>query len=259
MKKIISLLILLVLIVTVASAGCVGNSDLEDVEDEPAASYVEQNFDFVGTWSSVAGDDYWMVLGLFGNGEGMIAIKISEERAEGMLTWTKEALPNGRTYCLLDMGNGPTITVISTADKNKILYFQTRDDIENWNPITLTRYEGTPSATQVTTTAVKTPTPTPTKSTTTGQDNALKQAKSYISHSSFSYTGLIHQLEYEGYTHSEAVYGADNCGADWYEEAVEEAESYLRYMSFSRSGLYDQLEYEGYTAAQINYALNKVY
>ena len=58
------------------------------------------------------------------------------------------------------------------------------------------------------------------------------------------------QLEYEGYSHEEAVYGADHCGADWYEQAALKAEKYLELMSFSRSRLIDQLEYDGFTNAQ---------
>ena len=34
-------------------------------------------------------------------------------------------------------------------------------------------------------------------------------AKRYLEVSSFSYQGLIDQLEYEGFTHEQAVYGAD--------------------------------------------------
>ena len=83
---------------------------------------------------------------------------------------------------------------------------------------------------------------------TLGMKNALEEAKSYIRYSSFSYTGLIDQLEYEGYTYEECVYGADNCGADWYEQAVLCAESYIEYSGFSYLGLIDQLEYEGFTS-----------
>ena len=44
---------------------------------------------------------------------------------------------------------------------------------------------------------------------TTGEKNALKRAGEYLDYTPFSYTGLIEQLEYEGYTHDEAVYGVD--------------------------------------------------
>ena len=70
----------------------------------------------------------------------------------------------------------------------------------------------------------------------------------------FSYSGLIEQLEYEGYSNEEAEYAAKNCGADWNEQAVKSAKQYLDIMSFSRQSLIEQLEYEGYTYDQASYA-----
>ena len=92
-----------------------------------------------------------------------------------------------------------------------------------------------------------------------GEKNALEKAHQYLNYSAFSYTGLIEQLEFEGYSHSEAVYAADHCGADWNEQAVKKAKQYLDYSSFSRSGLVEQLEFEGFTHAQAEYAVNAVY
>ena len=69
----------------------------------------------------------------------------------------------------------------------------------------------------------------------------------------FSYQGLVEQLEYEGYTSSEAVYAADYCGADWNRQAAEKAALYLDMMPFSRDGLIEQLEYEGFTHSQAVY------
>lgn len=91
------------------------------------------------------------------------------------------------------------------------------------------------------------------QSPTTGEKNALASAKSYLNISAFSYEGLIEQLEYEKYTHAEAVYAADNCGANWNEQAVKSAASYLKISSFSREGLIAQLEYEGFTHEQAVY------
>ncbi len=89
-----------------------------------------------------------------------------------------------------------------------------------------------------------------------GNEGALNQAEAYLRTSAFSYTGLIKQLEYEGFTESEAKYGADNCGADWYEQAVRQAESYLNTSSFSYSGLLEQLEYEGFTETEARYGVD---
>jgi len=43
-------------------------------------------------------------------------------------------------------------------------------------------------------------------------EQAAKAAQSYLDYSSFSRTGLIEQLEYEGYTHDQAVFGVDSVG-----------------------------------------------
>lgn len=92
---------------------------------------------------------------------------------------------------------------------------------------------------------------------TAGMNNALRSAKSYLNTMPFSYTGLIQQLEYEKYSHDEAVYAADNCGADWNEQAAKSAKSYLKTMPFSRDGLIDQLQYEGFTYDQAVYGVDK--
>lgn len=88
---------------------------------------------------------------------------------------------------------------------------------------------------------------------TIGQRNALASAKNYLSFTSFSYDGLIEQLEYEKFSHEDAVYAADTCGADWNEQAAEKAKAYLDMMSFSRDGLIEQLEYDGFTHDQAVY------
>ena len=90
----------------------------------------------------------------------------------------------------------------------------------------------------------------------TGTEGALNKAKSYLNSSAFSYTGLIDQLEYEGFTESEAKYGVDNCGADWYEQAIKKAKSYRKSSYLSGNDLVEQLIYEGFTSDQAEYGTN---
>lgn len=103
-----------------------------------------------------------------------------------------------------------------------------------------------------------TPAPEPTPSVTTGQSNALKAAKNYLSVMPFSYTGLIEQLEFEKYSYEDAVYAVDNCGADWNAQAAKAAKNYLDVMPFSREGLIDQLVFEGYTYEQAVFGADSV-
>lgn len=95
-----------------------------------------------------------------------------------------------------------------------------------------------------------------TPSISVSKQNALKSAKSYLSFSAFSREGLIEQLEYEKYSHDDAVYAVDNCGADWNQQALKSAKSYLSFSAFSYNGLKEQLEYEGFTSDQATYGVN---
>lgn len=95
-------------------------------------------------------------------------------------------------------------------------------------------------------------------SLTMGQKNALSKAGQYLSITGFSHDGLIKQLEFEGFSTEEATYAADNCGADWNEQAAKKAEEYLAVTSFSKSGLIDQLKFEGFTDEQANYGATAV-
>lgn len=89
---------------------------------------------------------------------------------------------------------------------------------------------------------------------TQGQKNALIKARDYLNYFPFSYSGLIKQLEYEGFSTEEATYASDNCGADWKEQASKKAIDYLSYSAFSYSGLINQLEYEGFSSDEASFA-----
>lgn len=106
-------------------------------------------------------------------------------------------------------------------------------------------------------------TPAPTSqaqisSETVSQKNALRKAKSYLGYTAFSRDGLVEQLEYEQFSHADAVYGADNSGANWNEQAAKKAKSYMDRSAFSRGSLIEQLLYEKFTQAQAEYGANAV-
>ena len=89
-----------------------------------------------------------------------------------------------------------------------------------------------------------------------GETNAVQKAKDYLEVMHFSHDGLVEQLEFEGFSYSEAVYGADHCGADWYKQAEGKAKDYLETMHFSYDGLVNQLEYEGFSYDEAVYGVN---
>lgn len=93
---------------------------------------------------------------------------------------------------------------------------------------------------------------------TTSQKNAVRKAQSYLNFTGFSRDGLVAQLEYEQFSHVDAVYGADNAGANWNEQAAKKAKSYMDFSAFSRGGLIDQLKYDKFTQEQAEYGANSV-
>lgn len=94
---------------------------------------------------------------------------------------------------------------------------------------------------------------------TKGDEQALRMAKEYLDCMAFSKSGLIEQLEYEGFSHKEATYAVEHCGANWKKQAVKMAKEYLDCMAFSKSGLIEQLEYEGFTHEEAVYGVSKAY
>jgi len=93
---------------------------------------------------------------------------------------------------------------------------------------------------------------------TVSQKNAVKKAKSYISFAGFSRDGLVAQLEYDQFSNADAIYGADNSGADWNDQAAKKAKSYMEFSSFSRGSLIAQLEYDKFTPEQAAHGADSV-
>jgi len=98
----------------------------------------------------------------------------------------------------------------------------------------------------------------PIQTETLSQQQAVKSAESYLSFTAFSRSGLIKQLEYEGFSKGDATYAVDKLNIDWKQQALKSAESYLSFTSFSRSGLIKQLEYEGFSNADATYAVDQI-
>ena len=90
------------------------------------------------------------------------------------------------------------------------------------------------------------------------QQEAREVAQSYYETSWFSRSGMIEQLEYEGFSYEDSVYGVDSLGADWFEEAIGMANSYIESSWFSRIGLIEQLEYEGFSASESQYGVDSL-
>ena len=93
---------------------------------------------------------------------------------------------------------------------------------------------------------------------TPGQANARESAATYLDMTGFSRSGLIEQLEFEGFSTKDATYGVDAQHADWGSQAALSAKQYLDMSSFSRQGLLDQLKFEGYTQEQAEFGVTKV-
>ncbi len=116
----------------------------------------------------------------------------------------------------------------------------------------------------------ETPTPTPVvteppapaepaqPAETISQRNAKSKAADYLRFMSFSRSGLIGQLEFEGFSTDDATYGVDAIGPNWDDQAAKKAQDYLDTMSFSRQGLLDQLIFEGFTPEQAEYGVSYV-
>lgn len=93
---------------------------------------------------------------------------------------------------------------------------------------------------------------------TLSQQNAVKKAKSYLDYTAFSKSGLVEQLEFEGFDNEDAIYAVDQMDTDWKEQAVIKGKQYLDYTAFSRSGLIEQLEFDKFTKEEAVHAVDEI-
>ncbi len=85
----------------------------------------------------------------------------------------------------------------------------------------------------------------------------MRSAEGYLDYKGFSRTGLIQQLEFEGFSTKDATWAVDHVTVDWKEQAAQSAKDYLEFSAFSRSGLIDQLIFEGFTPEQAEYGVSQ--
>jgi len=101
------------------------------------------------------------------------------------------------------------------------------------------------------------PPPPAASAETVSQQNAVRKAKDYLDLTAFSRSGLIKQVQFDGFSAADATYGVDKLNADWNEEAAKKAKDYLALTSFSRASLIKQLQFDGFTTQQATYGAQK--
>ena len=129
--------LLLVLIITAATAGCINTSGSSD--NTPPVSYTERNFQFIGIWIYTVNEANWMVMVLSDDNTGDIVGKSRGEEFSMEVTWFETTLSNGAKAGLINMGDDVVSTILSTDDRNEMLYFFDQDHLDNWTPITFIR------------------------------------------------------------------------------------------------------------------------
>ncbi|MHC3001399.1 Ltp family lipoprotein [Gordonia metallireducens] len=99
--------------------------------------------------------------------------------------------------------------------------------------------------------------PTPVIKLVSEKSSAIAMARDYLEYTSFSKSGLVDQLEFEGFSYSDSSAAVDQLEADgevnWYVQAAKSARQYREYSPFSRQSLIEQLEFEGFTHEQAVY------
>lgn len=88
---------------------------------------------------------------------------------------------------------------------------------------------------------------------TESQQKALDRAKEYLSNLPLSHDGMVTQLEFDGYSSADATYAADNCGANWNEQAARMANQLLTTGSYTRATMIEELKSNGFTDDQAAY------
>lgn len=268
-KKNLSILVLLIVVVVgIMCAGCTSN-DSSSVEP------------IVGTWKYSDNPYYTGYLEFHSDGKYTYTLDTFGEIVSYTSNWIKVG---NNHYLSLSTKSNPDEFYVSDDGKEIIHRWVTTDNSKTYN-LVYRKYDSIPVPTPTVkpkVTVTKTPTPTvkptviststvkPTVTSTPsgvrlygqpesiGESNALQSAKQYLKYSPYSRSELIERLEDDGYTQDEVLFGVDNCGANWNEQAAKSAKQYLKYSSYSRSGLIERLEDDGFTHEQAVYGVTEV-
>ena len=84
---------------------------------------------------------------------------------------------------------------------------------------------------------------------------AMKTAKTYLGYIDYSYSGLVNQLELEGYSNTDAVKAVEMLGIDWNEQALKCANAYIVKSKMTKKEVKKQMKADGFTDSQIEYAI----
>jgi hypothetical protein len=141
-------------------------------------------------------------------------------------------------------GGGRVITLVVIAG-GLLIFF--------WPQIGRMLTTHAPSAAAGTPSSYEQPVTSATPTIAPGKWNAERKAEAYLSMGGFSRSGLIKQLEFEGFSAEDSTYAVDNLTVNWDDQAAMKAKAYLGMMGFSHSGLVKQLEFDGFTPEQAQY------
>ena len=88
------------------------------------------------------------------------------------------------------------------------------------------------------------------------QTLALNYALQYSKYSGLSYNAIVNQLKNDGFSDEDAIYAADNCGADWNNNAIKLAQRFVEYEPYSKLVLLETLQAEGFSLEQAKYGVD---
>lgn len=89
------------------------------------------------------------------------------------------------------------------------------------------------------------------------QESARRDAITLLSYDKpYSRSGLIYELEFQGYLYTDAEAAVDDININWSNQAKNMAKNYLRLDAFSKSGLIHKLEEDGFSHEEATFGVS---